>query len=437
MDNLHQVSRDVSQIGSKGGSITRETCPENEWKLPIGYPSVFWGMILVVLGLLAVGTPQSAGAQTLDFQYNFFLANDCLNLTGGGSGRLAGTPLSTICTGASPGTSAGTSSGGGAGSAQSLSVSVENRRKDTLEKEEKRTTNGSSPEAVFNLGKGFSLFVTGEVEGLERDTTTFADGFDSTILGTTVGGDYLVNDQVLVGTAFNYSNTNGSFDGGGDFDTNSYGIILYGSVLPIPGGFVDVAGGYTKKIYQVARIASYEEGGTGVSISGVPSSNTDGNIFSVRVLAGYDHPIGNITVGPRVGVNYTNTDIDGYTEAGASGLELTYEGQSINSFQSVLGVQGSMAISTSYGVWVPQVNGNFIHEFENNQRFIKVHFAVDPLPLQFRFQTEKPVRNWANLSLGTVLVMPNGIQPFVNFRAMVGNDQFNNYEGTFGIRIEG
>jgi len=136
-------------------------------------------------------------------------------------------------------------------------------------------------------------------------------------------------------------------------------------------------------------------------------------------------------------VNYTNTEIDGYTEAGASGLELTYEGQSINSFQSVLGVQGSMAISTSYGVWVPQVNGNFIHEFENNQRFIKVHFAVDPLPLQFRFQTEKPVRNWANLGLGTVLVMPNGIQPFVNFRAMVGNDQFNNYEGTFGIRIEG
>ena len=84
MDNLHQVSRDVSQIGSIGGSITRENCHGNEVKLPIGYPSVFWGMILVVLCFLAVGTPQSAGAQTLDFQYNFFLANDCLNLTGRG-----------------------------------------------------------------------------------------------------------------------------------------------------------------------------------------------------------------------------------------------------------------------------------------------------------------------------------------------------------------
>lgn len=96
-----------------------------------------------------------------------------------------------------------------------------------------------------------------------------------------------------------------------------------------------------------------------------------------------------------------------------------------------------MAVSTTYGVWVPQADANFIHEFANSQRFIEVHFAVDPLPLKFKFQNDRPVRNYFNLSLGTVLVLPNGLQPFINFRAMVGNEQFNNYAGTIGIRIEG
>jgi hypothetical protein len=35
-----------------------------------------------------------------------------------------------------------------------------------------------------------------------------------------------------------------------------------------------------------------------------------------------------------------------------------------------------------------------------------------------------------------MMVLPNGWQPFLSFRAMVGNEQFNNYAGTFGLRIE-
>jgi len=147
-----------------------------------------------------------------------------------------------------------------------------------------------------------------------------------------------------------------------------------------------------------------------------------------------------MTIGPRAGVNYTNTYINGYAEAGSSGLELVYSDQSVNSLQSVLGLQGSTAISTPYGVWAPQANVDYIHEFANSQRFIETFFAVDTrtaAPFKFKWQTEKPVRNFFNLGIGTVLILPNGFQPFVNFRAMVGNEQFNNYAGTIGIRIEG
>jgi outer membrane autotransporter protein len=137
-------------------------------------------------------------------------------------------------------------------------------------------------------------------------------------------------------------------------------------------------------------------------------------------------------------VNYSNTKISDYGERGSTGVELKYDDQWINSLQSVLGVQGSAAFSTGLGVLVPQFNADYIHEFANSQRFINVRFAEDfrATPTKFTFQNDVPVRNYFNLGTGLMMVLPNGWQPFVNFRAMVGNEQFNNYAGMFGLRIE-
>lgn len=155
-------------------------------------------------------------------------------------------------------------------------------------------------------------------------------------------------------------------------------------------------------------------------------------------MTGYDYPIGRFTIGPRMGMNYSNTKIGDYGETGSTGVELKYGDQWINSVQSVLGVQGSAALSTGLGVLVPQFNADYIHEFANSQRFINVQFTQDlnPTPTRFRFQNDVPVRNYFNLGTGLMMVLPNGWQPFVNFRAMVGNEQFNNYAGMFGLRIE-
>ena len=212
---------------------------------------------------------------------------------------------------------------------------------------------------------------------------------------------------------------------------------------------MQVTGGYTRNSYLVARAASASvvnlpNNGprtppfTINNTSGIASSNSNGNVFNLGLLTGYDYPVGRFTIGPRAGLNYSNTKINGYGESGSTGVELRYDDQSINSLQSVLGIQGSAAFSTGLGVLVPQVNADYIHEFANSQRYIGVQFVDDirATPTKFTFQNDVPVRNYFNLGTGLVMVLPNGWQPFVNFRAMVGNEQFNNYAGTFGLRIE-
>ena len=315
------------------------------------------------------------------------------------------------------------------------------------------STAGGGSAATFTSGSqsrwhGLGFFSSGLVESLNRDVTTFQDGYKSNILGITAGADYRFSKKLLAGLALSYSNADGDFRSGGNFSTNSYGGTLFAAYLPTDRTFMQVTGGYTRNKYLVARTASARVADDTRlptpdpvinDVSGIASSNSHGNVFNLGLMTGYDHPISRFTIGPRVGVNYSNTKIGDYGETGGTGVELKYDDQWINSLQSVLGVQGSAAFSTGLGVLVPQLNADYIHEFSNSQRFINVQFAQDfrgANATKFRFQNDVPVRNYFNLGTGLMMVLPNGWQPYVNFRAMVGNEQFNNYAGMFGLRIE-
>ena len=156
---------------------------------------------------------QTLAATTLDQAIANQLDSQCTGLLGAASGG-ASTPglggnLDALCQDIPSGP--GGSAGGGTGSAQSLGATVENRRNDRLEG--KSTGN----QATLNLPNGLGLFISGNVEALDRDQTTYSDGFDSTVLGATVGADYRFNDMFLAGGALNYVNRDGDFDGGGEF----------------------------------------------------------------------------------------------------------------------------------------------------------------------------------------------------------------------------
>lgn len=251
-----------------------------------------------------------------------------------------------------------------------------------------------------------------------------------------MGGDYRISQQLTAGVAFTYSNTYGNFRQEGNFSTNAYDVTIFSQYLPTDRTFVQVTGGYSRSSYLVNRSNSLTL--SNIAVNGFSTSNSNGDIFKLGMLTGYDHPVGMFTIGPRAGINWTNTHINDYSENGSTGLELKYDDQYVNSLQSVLGVQGQAAISTDMGVLVPQVNGDYIHEFANSQRFLNVQYVQDlnPTPTKFRFQNDSPVRNYFNVGTGLLMVLPNGWQPFINFRAMVGNNQFNDYAGTFGLRVE-
>lgn len=430
------------------GLLSQQKWASRSWK----YKKTL--ILFSCFSLLSMVLDSPVYSQTLDEAIAAQLDVSCTGLLGSqGTDPGLGANLNLFC--ATPTTSSGGSVGGGGGAVQSTGVSVSNatirhrldeaRSGENTEKGLSGASGSQGMNASFEserIWNSLGLFASGNVEYLERDTTTFANGYVSTILGLTGGADYRFNEKLLGGVAINFQNQNGDFKGdGGSFSKNSYQATVFASFTPSTNTFIQLLAGYTRDDYDVIRAVSYSfvRSGSTISTSGRVTSDSDINVFNMGVLLGRDYLISKINVGPRVGLNYSNSHILDYRESGShTGLELVYDDQWINSLQSTLGVVVSMPVSTGIGVFLPQISADYIHEFANGQRDVTVRFAEDfrANPTRFKFLTDGPARDFVNLGFGVSAVLPHGIQPFANFRAMVGNEQFENYAGTFGIRIE-
>lgn len=460
-------------------------------------PKTLWRILTILIATVGLAlTVTNAHAQVLNQQVNALLANNCAGLGTGGfptpNVTGLGPNLATICN--NPQTLGAVSAGGGAASVQGSAASILNRalvtRLQELREDCRRdgdtdetgacakdrssslrfnpfgllslanlqnlnvssplyasmSTGGSSAVSFttssLSRWKGFGGFASGTIESLNRDITTFQDGYRSTIWSFSGGVDYRITKKAVVGFAGSFTNIDGDFRGGGTFSTNSYTGLLFAQILPTDRTFLQITAGYTRNNYLVNRLTTATITSVGFGndriVTAFASSNSGGNVATAGALTGYDHAFGRFVIGPRGGVNYTQTLIGSHTEDGGAGIGLKYDDQAVHSLQSTVGIQASTTYSTTFGVLVHQVNADYIHEFANSQRHITVQFSEDQRanPTRFAFQNEAPARDYGYVGTGLVAVLANGWQPFINFRAMVGNSQFNSYAGTLGIRIE-
>jgi len=330
------------------------------------------------------------------------------------------------------------SAGGGAGTPITIPRVLTKRMEKAQGEDEKAEADEREPaEVALEFGR-ISIFLSGEYENLNREVTTFEDGYDSDKWQLTVGADIQPTAHSVLGIALVGSDQSGNFDGGGHFDVDSYGVLAFGSFMPIDKTFIQVSGGFFDRSNERKRVARFDSDDViPFSRTGRPDADFDANEFSAGILSGYDYSSGGATVGPRVGLNWAHTKIETYSEGGGdSGLELTFYDNDVTSLQSSIGLGGSVATSTDFGVVTMQGALDWKHEFDQDQRNIEVSFVDDTRAKRFTYQTEKPDRDFFELNAGVSVVLPKGMQGFVNFRTLLGHSYFDSYAGTIGMRIK-
>lgn len=379
----------------------------------------------------------AAGAQTFKEANERALGTNCFGLQGAAGGYRP--TLAALCAGG--GGAAGTASGATLTSPRDSGGYLERRIFERLE--ERREASGeSSLRAAAADAKGltvgpFGLFGTGQYEYVDQGGNKYESGYRSNEGGLTVGGDVALS-SVIAGVALSYSSITGSYDqNGGGFSTDVFGTTLYASVSPLRELFVDATVGYVFRDYSIRRRASFAMIG-GSETNGIAEGDTHGHEFNTSVRAGYDFILKNFTVGPRLAGVYKALRVNGYEERGdpvPTGIEIAYETQHRDSLTLGTGVYMSYAISTSIGVFVPQITAEYVHEFLDERRFVDFRFVEDESQRRLRFRTAAPDRDWANLGGGILWLLPRGFSAFVNYRAQVGYLERSAHTVNAGLRV--
>ena len=352
------------------------------------------------------------------------------------------TQLANICNDlfqSSGGSLTSASSGVGAQSQPNSILIAQQQLKDMRKKKKGEDVSQGSSSDTFtaSLWDKFDVFLTSGATALKHRNNDFEQGYNATIPSVTLGGGYHISDSLEAGLAFNYYNSKADNNTGGGFNVDAYSPLLYINYQPFDNAFASLVMAYTRQNQnnkRVAVAANLDPQNLG-SLSRLTTGNLNANLFDLNFLAGYDHPIDSLTIGPRAGIDVRQWEMNSYQESSNTGLELSYNSQYQTSIQTRLGLSTSYAKSTSYGVWVPQLTASWVHEYSNNQRTITSKFIQAPDSDSFNFQTEVPARNWAAIDLGVSLVMPKGVQVFANLSTVQGNRNFESYGGNLGVRM--
>ncbi|AEG01819.1 autotransporter outer membrane beta-barrel domain-containing protein [Methylomonas methanica] len=244
------------------------------------------------------------------------------------------------------------------------------------------------------------------------------------------GADYRLQDNWVAGGSFAYRHNNASFNAGrGETTNDSYTGALYTAYNITDEAHVEATASYGGFNYDTRRNITVN------GQSSVAKASPDGGQYAFSWGGGYDFNFQALTVAPYVRGEYMNLDIDGYSESGSL-YAVRFGKQSIESLTSTIGIQTAYAISFPWGVLIPQLRGEWHHQFKDGQRQIQTGFINDPLNQTFVMTSEGPSRDYYTVGGEVSSVFAGGVSAFLAYESLQGYSNVNSNRFMLGARLE-
>ncbi len=281
------------------------------------------------------------------------------------------------------------------------------------------------------------VYVNGEYGEGNRVSTKYEVGSDSDNYGFTAGADYRISNDWIAGAAFGYSESDSVYNrDAGAMMNYAYSGTIYTSYNLTDNFHVDGVFTATGNQYDSSRNVFIPDA-SGNLTQVQARSNFWGDQQRFSIGAGYSLPIDAFTVGLRARTEYGRVNIDSYKESGAtangSDLNLKVEEQFNDTVITAVGFDLSYAYSSSIGVFVPQINLDWEHEFKNDSRDISVHYLIDPTTA-YKITTNSPDRDYLNFRAGVSAMFAHGLSAFVQYETLLENRYDALHTGRFGVR---
>ncbi|VAW83999.1 hypothetical protein MNBD_GAMMA16-201 [hydrothermal vent metagenome] len=308
----------------------------------------------------------------------------------------------------------------------------------TLYNELSNITGGSAGDENSRLN-GWSFYLNGSFNFGEKEASTRENGFDFDTLGVTAGGDYQLNDTLILGGALGYSQTDSDLvDNGGKAESDGYSLSFYGTHFIKNNLYFDAIVSYGNTGYDTSRTIAFA---SNTLNDDTLRGDTDGSHTAINLGLGKNHVFRETAweLSSYGRLAYSHVEIDGYSESSAtnSALELAVGEQSIESITTTLGLQTSKAISTEFGILTPHLQVEYHHEFKDDSRNLSARYVNDPFgDTFFVVPTDDADRNYFTVGGGLSAVLISAIQLFAYYETTVGLSDIENNLVVVGVRGE-
>jgi uncharacterized protein with beta-barrel porin domain len=278
-------------------------------------------------------------------------------------------------------------------------------------------------------GKQWGVFLDPAVLIGNQGSSANQTGYDYTLAGFTLGVDYRLRPDLLVGLATGYSNNNASFRGtGGNITNNTWPLTAYAAYLPEK-GYAFASLGYTLNLFDLEREISFG------SINRRATGSATGHQFNLYAEAGYDlkpKKIKPVVVTPAASLAYSTISVGSFTEKNAGSLNLKVDAQNAESLQLGVGAKVAAPFKKGSTKVVPQAYAFYQHEFSKNSRGLDARLSQGSNTLAFT--TDEPQRDYAVVGGNVTVFVGKNLSARVDYNAEVGRGNSTVHQVNAGLR---
>jgi len=232
-----------------------------------------------------------------------------------------------------------------------------------------------TPDNLVKLPKGWGLWSAGAMTFGDRDGRLNSEGFDFRSDGITVGVDWRVSDDFLIGVAGGFGWNNTRLDEARSrLNANQRSLSAYALWRHGDHFFVDGNVGWGKLDFDIDRWSAIADA--------TASAQRDGDQTFGSLTMGYDYYSGGMSLTGYGRVDGSHTRLDAYREFGLGIYDLSYGKQTVRNSGVAVGIEGSYLFAESSDQLRPYWMLEYRDAFENRSD-VSLNYVVMPVSTDY------------------------------------------------------
>ena len=287
----------------------------------------------------------------------------------------------------------------------------------------------------FNVKDGFG----------SKDGTAYESDYNVKSYGATLGADYRVAPNLVVGVALGFGSNKASFSSGGDLKTDGEMGSLYATWYGERQS-LDAVATFGSFDNQSRRLINYDVTSPARTdaITSTANGSTRSHMTAVGLSYAYDMGRGAWNYGPMLAVNYLRVNVHGFAETSSDHpeLDLSYGPQDGKSLQIQPGFNVVYNASLPWGVISPYARVAYVRETESRQDSFELRYVYDTkvaaegVNTAFQVKGDDSDQDYFRIAGGVSATFANGLSAFLDSDSLVGYSTLKYTEITLGLRYQ-